>query len=91
MSEPRWLDAEGAARYLCIRVDAFLRRVTSGVIPAGKHGLGERTVRWWSADLDIVVRGGSDKEAENLQEMAQAYVERLEATKGRTRRQANPR
>ncbi|HVX57601.1 MAG TPA: hypothetical protein VHA37_07775 [Candidatus Saccharimonadales bacterium] len=83
MSEPRWLDSEAAARYLCIRHDAFLRRVASGIIPPGKSGLGERTQRWWSADLDAVVRGGPDRDSTNTSQMAQAYVEKLEASKGR--------
>jgi hypothetical protein len=91
MSETRWLDAEAAARYLCIRTDAFLRRVASGIIPPGSRGLGERTPLWWSADLDAVVRGGADRDSTNTNEMARAYVERLEASQGRPRRQAHAR
>jgi hypothetical protein len=86
MSEARWMDAEAAARYLCIRADAFLRRVASGVIPPGAQGLGERTARWWSADLDAAVRGGADRESTNTREMAEAYVQRLETAQGRSRR-----
>lgn len=91
MNEGRWLDADAASRYLCIRLDAFLRRVSSGVIPPGKTGLGDRTARWWSEDLDAVVRGGSDSASTNPQEMAKAYVERLEATQNRSRRQEGAR
>lgn len=91
MSEARWLDADAAARYLCIRVDAFLRRVSAGIIPAGHPGLGDRTVRWWSADLDAVVRGNPDSSSTKAKEMAQAYVQRLETAQGRTGRQANSR
>jgi hypothetical protein len=73
------MDADAAARYLCIRVDAFLRRVTSGIIPPGHAGLGERTLRWWSADLDAVVRGGPDIASTNARLAVQALVEKIRA------------
>src|ERR1700746_1393518 len=79
MTDARWLDADAAARYLCIRVDAFLRRVASGVIPPGHTGLGDRTRRWWSADLDAVVRGGPDIDSTNPRLAVQALVEKTHA------------
>lgn len=88
---PRWLDADAAAHYLCIRVDAFLRRVRSGVIPTGHQGLGERTALWWSADLDAVVRGGPDIASTNPRMVAQAIAEEIIAKGGRASRQANSR
>lgn len=89
MGDPRWLDAEAAAHYLCIRVDAFLRRVGCGIIPQGSMSLGSKTARWWSGDLDMVMRGTSDGSSTKAREMAQSYVERMEAAQSRTRRQAN--
>jgi hypothetical protein len=75
----RWMDADAAARYLCIRVDSFLRRVRSGIIPPGHAGLGDRTLCWWSADLNAVVRGGPDKDSTNPRLAVQALVEKIAA------------
>jgi hypothetical protein len=46
ISEPRWLDAEAAADYLSLRVDAFTRAVGAGRVPAPSRHLGPRTPRW---------------------------------------------
>ena len=58
-NETRWLDADGAARYLSLRVDAFLRAVAAGRIPKPSRHLGERTPRWDRSALDSVMIGGT--------------------------------
>lgn len=58
-SEVRWLDAEDAARYLSIRIDAFFRHVRGGRIPEPSRYLGERTPRWDRSALDSVMIGGT--------------------------------
>jgi hypothetical protein len=88
MSEPRWLDSDGAARHLSLRLDAFNRKVRTGMIPEPSYSLGERTPRWWSPDLDAVMR--QDTASTNPRTAVQALVEKIEA-QGRTRRQANAR
>lgn len=87
MAEPRWLDAEGAARFVGLRVDAFLRRVGS-VFPRPSYALGERTPRWWQGDLDAVMR--PDVASLDPRLAAQAIAEK-EAQKGRARRPAHAR
>lgn len=89
MSEPRWLDVEAASRYLCLRVDAFARKVRTGLIPEASYSLGERTPRWWSPDLDAVMR--SDTASTNPRTAVQALVEKITAQGGRPRRQTNAR
>jgi hypothetical protein len=59
MSDARWLDADAAARYLCLRVDAFLRAVSAGRVPRPSRHLGERTPRWDRSALDSVMIGGT--------------------------------
>ena len=54
---PRWLGPAEAARYLCLREDAFARKVRLGKIPPGSYALGERTPRWLSTDLDGLMKG----------------------------------
>lgn len=90
MSDLRWLDADAAARYLCLRLDAFTRKVRSGLIPEPSYSLGERTPRWWSPDLDAVMR--PDTASTNPRMAVQALVEKIHAQgQGRSRRQANAR
>jgi predicted DNA-binding transcriptional regulator AlpA len=59
LSEPRWLDAEDAARYLSLRLDAFYRAVSAGRVPAASRHLGVRTPRWDRASLDSVMLGST--------------------------------
>jgi hypothetical protein len=90
MTEARWLDADSAARHLCLRLDAFTRKVRAGLIPEPSYSLGERTPRWWSPDLDTVMR--TDTASTNPRTAVQALVEKIETQgKGRTRRQAHAR
>jgi hypothetical protein len=83
MGDARWLDADAAARYLCLRLDAFTRRVRSGAIPDPNYSLGARTPRWWSADLDAVMR--PDTASTNTRTAVQALVQKIK-TQGGTRR-----
>ena len=83
---PRWLDAQAAARHLCLREDAFTRKVRAGVIPAGSYALGERTPRWLSSDLDTLMR--PDVGSTSPRMAVQALVEKIQA---RPRRQAHAR
>lgn len=91
VSEPRWLDADAAARHLCLRLDAFTRKVRTGVIPEANYSLGTRTPRWWSADLDAMMLR-QDTASTNAQTAVRAFVEEIKA-KGqiRPRRHANAR
>ena len=85
-TDPRWLDAQAAARHLCLREDAFTRKVRAGVIPAGSYALGERTPRWLSSDLDTLMR--PDVGSTSPRMAVQALVEKIQA---RPRRQAHAR
>ena len=88
MIEARWMDAEAAARHLCLRLDAFNRKVRMKVIPEGSYSLGERTPRWWSSDLDAVMR--PDTASTDPRMAVQALVEKIQAQgQRRARRQAN--
>lgn len=90
MVESRWLDVRAAAAYLCLREDAFTRKVRDGTIPKASHSLGERTGRWWSPDLDAVMR--ADTASTNTQTAVEALAEEIRAkAQSRTRRTANAR
>lgn len=89
MGEPRWLDADASARYLSLRLDAFTRKVRAGLIPEPSYSLGERTPRWWSADLDAVMR--TDTASTNPRTAVEALVEKITAQGGRARRPTNAR
>jgi len=75
----RWLDADAAAAYLCLRPEAFMRRVRAGLIPPGSAALGGRSARWSTDTLDALMAGSK------VASGAQAYVERLEAEAGARR------
>lgn len=88
VTDPRWLDAPAAAAYLCLRVDAFTRKMRSGMVPPPSYSLGERTPRWWSADLDALMR--ADTASTNTQLAVEALAEEIRAkAQSRPRRQAN--
>jgi hypothetical protein len=90
MTTPQWLDADSAARYLSLRLDAFNRKVRAGVIPAANYSLGERTPRWLASDLDTMMR--PDTGSTDPRTAVQALVEKIQAQgQSRARRQANPR
>lgn len=59
MADPRWLDADAAADYLSLRIDAFFRLVRDGKIPPPSRHLGERTARWDIVALDAVMVGAT--------------------------------
>ena len=81
MSDPRWLDNAAAARYLCLRDDAFARKVRAGIIPPGSYRLGERTPRWWSADRDAIMR--DDIASTTARTAVGALVEKIQASGSR--------
>ncbi len=90
MSDPRWMDAPSAAAYLSLRIDAFTRRVRLGKIPDPSYSLGDRTARWWSPDLDALMR--SDTASTNTQIAVEALAEEIRAkAQGRPRRTAHAR
>lgn len=90
MNDPRWLDPDAAARHLCLRLDAFSRKRRTGVIPEPSYSLGERTPRWWSPDLDAVMR--ADTASTDPRIAVQALVEKIQAkAQSRARRPANAR
>lgn len=90
MSDPRWLDPEAAARHLCLRLDAFTKKVRQGVIPPANYTLGDRTPRWWSADLDAMMLG-PDTASTNPETAVRALVAKIKEGKSRPRRHANAR
>ena len=55
--EPRWLDREEAAKYICVRVDDMARLERSGRLPQASYHLGPRTPRWDRLALDAVFSG----------------------------------
>lgn len=59
MSEPRWLDTAGVAKHLSVRADRIARLRRDGLIPPPSYHLGERSPRWWSADLDAAMSPGT--------------------------------
>ena len=59
MTEPRWLNAEATARYICVRVDALQRLVRQGRIPKPNYSLGPRSPRWDREALDSAFNGGT--------------------------------
>ncbi len=81
MSDARWLDAEAAADYLSLRVDIFLRRVRSGVLPQPSDRLGGRTPRWDRERLDAEMSGTSV--ASQASEAAHAVAQRILARRSR--------
>lgn len=91
MPDPRWLDADAAARHLCLRLDAFTRKVRTGIIPEPNYSLGSRTPRWWSADLDAMMMR-PDTASTDAQTAVQALVEKIKTQgQSRPRRHANTR
>jgi hypothetical protein len=78
--EPRWLDAEAAARYLSMRVDVFLRAVSKLKVPPPSRCLGPRTPRWDRDALDAMME--DDAAAESTEGIFNAVAEKIEA-KGR--------
>jgi hypothetical protein len=87
MVEPRWLDVDDAAAYLCLRADAFLRAVKDGRVPAPSHHLGSRTPRWDREALDTRMLGGTA--STNTREAVDALAEKIKA-QGRARRSKRP-
>lgn len=84
----RWMNAEHAARYLDIHLDAFRRKVAGGVLPKPSYSLGSRTPRWWSGALDVVMDPGTASMDPRV--AVNALAEKIEA-EGRSRRQAQAR
>jgi hypothetical protein len=75
--EPRWLDAEAAARYLSMRVDVFLRAVTKKRVPPPSRQLGDRTPRWDRDALDALMLGESA--ADTTRSIFNAVAEEIKA------------
>lgn len=59
MSDPpaRWLNAEAAARYICVRVDALRRFVRAGKLPEPSRHLGPRSPRYDREAIDAAFEG----------------------------------
>jgi hypothetical protein len=90
VTEPRWLDTHAAAAYLSLREDAFTRKVRAGIVPAPSYSLGERTPRWWSPDLDSLMR--AETASTDTQTAVEALAEEIRAkAQSRPRRQAYAR
>ena len=85
MDMTRWLSADDAARYLSLRVDAFLRRVKAGKMPPASYHLGARSPRWDREALDL--RMEHSAASSHRQHVSRAVDELLR--KGRARRSEN--
>lgn len=79
-----WLDAEGAAKHLSIKLDAFRRKVAEGVLPKPSYALGPRTPRWSVASLDVVMDPGIA--STDVRTAVDALAQEIEA-EGEARRQ----
>jgi hypothetical protein len=77
MNEPRWLDADAAAAYISVRVDALPRLVKAGRIPAPDHTLGVRSPRWDRLALDAAFDGGTG--STNAREAVNALATQIAA------------
>jgi hypothetical protein len=88
MADPRWLDPDATAAYLCVRVEALGRLVRQGKIPAPTHILGERSPRWDRLALDAAFEGGAA--STDPDEMVRASVQKILQT-GRARRPVQAR
>ena len=78
MADPRWLDADAAAAYICVRVDRLGRLVADGKIPAPSYHLGPRQPRWDRQALDAQFdpAAGSDDVLKAEQDAVQAIRDR---------------
>ena len=85
MSE-RWLDAEGAARYISVRPDALQRLVRQGRVPRPDYALGPRRPRWDRMALDAVFETGICSTDPRV--ASQASVEKI-LSQGRSRRSSH--
>jgi len=82
--DQRWLDAEDAAAYLSLRLDAFYRAVRAGRIPHASRHLGERTPRWDRTALDSAMSGGTASTDTRTAIDALAEEIKTEGRKGRS-------
>jgi len=78
MIDARWLDADAAADYLSLRLDAFYRAVRAGRIPPPSRHLGERTPRWDRGALDAVMISAGTASTDT-QTAVDALVEKINA------------
>ncbi len=81
VTEPRWLDRDAAARYLCVRPAALARLVREGRIAPPVFPLGPRSPRWDRARLDASMAGagpgaGADPVAQAVREILAARPRR---------------
>lgn len=88
MPDARWLDAEAAAEYISVRVDALPRLVKQGRIPAPDHRLGTRSPRWDRLALDAAFDGGTA--SVNIDKAVASLVEKM-GSEGRARRPVHAR
>lgn len=79
MSDPpaRWLNAEAAARYICVRVEALRRLVRAGKLPEPSRHLGPRTPRYDREAIDAAFEGRQP--AVNVDQMTAEIVQRIYA------------
>lgn len=88
MTEARWLDADGVARHLSVKVSAIPRLVRDLRIPKPNYALGPRHPRWDREALDAAFNGGEDSTNARLAVEALASQE---AQKSRARRASQAR
>lgn len=86
-AEPRWLDAEGAAAYISVRVDELARLRRAGKLPPPSCHLGPRKPRYDRLALDALFAGGTA--STDIDSAVQAVIDGI--AKRRTRRPQAPR
>ena len=84
MPDPRWLNSEETARYLCVRSDALGRLVRTGRIPAPNYQLGPRQPRWDRLALDSAFDGGTA--STGARDAFRGLADEIARQKGRSRR-----
>jgi hypothetical protein len=70
MEQPRWLDPEGAARYLSVRVDELPRLRKQGKLPEPSRFLGPRKPRYDRLALDALFTGGRSNATQDAADAA---------------------
>lgn len=84
---PRWLDREALALHISVGVHELPRLTRAGKLPQPSYHLGERSPRWWSADVDAAFGLAQPAPAaRGAASLAQAILET-----GRKNRQAQAR
>ena len=84
----RWLDADGAAEHLGIRVDQLKKWTQTGKVPAPSYQLGPKRPRWDRDALDAAMQAAfADKASLDPAVATDAFVEEMLGSESRSGRQ----